>query len=44
MVFTIEPGIYFENRYGIRIEDTLVYEKNKIEILTKSKKELVILR
>ncbi|MEM4397011.1 MAG: Xaa-Pro peptidase family protein [Candidatus Woesearchaeota archaeon] len=43
-VFTIEPGIYFENKYGIRIEDTLLYKKNKIEILTKSKKDLVVVR
>ena len=42
--FTIEPGIYFPNKYGIRIEDTLVLEKNKIKILTKSKKELVIIK
>lgn len=42
--FTIEPGIYFPGKYGIRIEDTLVLEKNKINILTKSKKELVIIK
>lgn len=42
IVFTIEPGIYFNNKYGIRIEDTLVIKKNKLEILTKSSKELKI--
>ncbi len=43
MVFTIEPGIYIEDQYGIRIEDLVVLRKNGVEILTKSTKELVIL-
>lgn len=42
MAFTIEPGIYYSNKYGIRIEDT-VYLGKKIEILTKIKKELIII-
>ncbi len=43
MVFTIEPGIYFENKIGIRIEDTVLFNKKPI-ILTKSQKSLVIIR
>ncbi len=43
IVYTIEPGIYFPNKYGIRIEDTVVIERKKLKILTKSKKELVII-
>ena len=43
VVFTIEPGIYFPNKYGIRIEDTVVMQNKKIKVLTKSKKELVII-
>ncbi len=43
VVFTIEPGIYFLGEYGIRIEDTVLFKKNKIQILTKSTKELVII-
>ncbi len=39
-VFTIEPGIYFKN-YGIRIEDSVLAAKNKIEILTKLPKNLL---
>ena len=39
-VFTIEPGIYFPGKFGLRIEDTLVFE-GKVRILTKSSKELV---
>jgi Xaa-Pro aminopeptidase len=43
-VFTIEPGIYFENKYGIRIEDDILLQKDKKIILTKSNKELIIIK
>jgi Xaa-Pro aminopeptidase len=43
-VFTIEPGIYFENKYGIRIEDDILLQKNKKTVLTKSNKELIIIK
>ncbi|MCK5039359.1 MAG: aminopeptidase P family protein [Candidatus Aenigmarchaeota archaeon] len=33
MVFTIEPGIYVEGKYGVRLEDTVVMRKNRIERL-----------
>jgi Xaa-Pro aminopeptidase len=33
MVFTVEPGVYFENRFGIRIEDMVVMKNGKAEIL-----------
>ncbi len=33
MVFTIEPGIYLPNEFGVRIEDTIVMEKGKAVIL-----------
>ncbi|KHO49689.1 MAG: Xaa-Pro aminopeptidase [archaeon GW2011_AR9] len=39
-VFTIEPGIYFPGKFGLRIEDTLLFDGN-IKILTKATKELV---
>ncbi|MBS3101616.1 aminopeptidase P family protein [Candidatus Woesearchaeota archaeon] len=42
MVFTIEPGIYFPKRFGIRIEDTLLF-KNKPVLLTKTSKDLLII-
>ena len=41
VVFTIEPGLYFPNKYGMRIEDTVVFQNKKIKVLTKSKKDLV---
>ena len=33
MVFTIEPGIYLENDFGVRIEDTIVMVDGKAKIL-----------
>ena len=41
MVFTIEPGIYLPKRFGIRIEDTLLF-KNKPIVLTRTSKDLLI--
>ena len=41
IAFTIEPGMYFEGKYGIRIEDTVVRKDGKLEVLTKSPKELI---
>ncbi len=33
MVFTIEPGIYLPNKFGIRIEDTVVMQNGRTVIL-----------
>jgi Xaa-Pro aminopeptidase len=33
MVFTIEPGIYIPNEFGIRIEDMVAMINGKIELL-----------
>ncbi|MBI3035113.1 aminopeptidase P family protein [Candidatus Woesearchaeota archaeon] len=41
MVFTIEPGIYFPRKFGIRIEDTVLF-KSKPIALTKTSKDLLI--
>ncbi|MBI4064856.1 aminopeptidase P family protein [Candidatus Gottesmanbacteria bacterium] len=43
MVITVEPGIYIEGQYGIRIEDLVLLKRDGIEILSKSPKELTIL-
>ena len=40
MVFTVEPGIYIKNRFGIRIEDTRLFKKHPIA-LTKVAKEFL---
>ena len=33
MVFTIEPGIYLPNEFGVRIEDTVVMKNGRVVIL-----------
>ena len=33
MVFTVEPGIYLSDKFGIRIEDTVVMKKGRAQIL-----------
>ena len=43
MVFSIEPGVYFDGQFGIRIEDTVVLTKNGIKRLFTDDKKLVIL-
>src|SRR3989338_8091106 len=39
-IFTIEPGIYFPRKFGLRIEDTLAFD-GKVKVLTTATKELV---
>lgn len=43
MIMTVEPGIYLENRFGVRIEDMVFVTENGCIDLTCSDKELVIL-
>ncbi|MBO8170343.1 MAG: aminopeptidase P family protein [Bacillaceae bacterium] len=43
MVVTIEPGIYISGLGGVRIEDDVVITEKGCTILTKSKKDLIIL-
>ena len=33
MVFSIEPGIYLPNEFGVRIEDLVVMKNGRAEIL-----------
>ncbi len=43
-VITIEPGVYIEGKWGMRIEDTaLIKENQQIEVLTKFSKQLLII-
>jgi len=41
MVFSVEPGIYLPEKFGIRIEDIFTIEKNKLIQLTESSKEFI---
>lgn len=43
MVFTIEPGIYLENKFGVRIEDTVILENGKVRSLNKVTKDIIII-
>ncbi len=43
MVITVEPGVYLEGDFGLRIEDLVVVEKGGCRNLTESKKELILL-
>lgn len=43
MVFTIEPGVYFDGEFGIRIEDTVMLENGKVKRLFKDEKKLLII-
>lgn len=41
-VCSAEPGIYLPGKFGVRIEDVIVFRENGCEVLTKSPKELII--
>ena len=41
MVFTIEPGIYLSNHFGVRIEDMVYIKNSEKKLITKIKKELI---
>lgn len=43
MVSSAEPGIYLPGKFGVRIEDVVVFTPNGCEILTKSPKNLIII-
>ncbi len=44
MAITIEPGIYIPNSLGIRIEDTILVTRNGPKALTKSPKNLIVIK
>lgn len=43
MIMTVEPGIYLENEFGVRIEDMAVVTSDGCTDITESTKELIIL-
>jgi Xaa-Pro aminopeptidase len=42
-VITIEPGIYIPNFGGVRIEDVIVIRERGCEVLTQSRKSLIVI-
>lgn len=42
-VVTVEPGVYLENNWGMRIEDTILIKVKGVEVLTKFTKRMLIL-
>ncbi len=43
MVSSAEPGIYLPGKFGVRIEDVVIFTANGCENITKSPKNLIIL-
>ncbi len=42
-IMTVEPGIYLEGKYGVRIEDMVFVTEDGVINLTESKKDLILL-
>jgi Xaa-Pro aminopeptidase len=42
-VCSAEPGIYLPGKFGVRIEDVVIFEENGCRVITQSPKELIIL-
>ena len=44
MPLTVEPGVYIPGKFGIRIEDTILVNKDGGNCLTKSGKAICVLK
>ena len=43
MIITVEPGVYLEGDFGLRIEDMALVTESGVEILTHADKNLIVL-
>ncbi|WP_415282049.1 M24 family metallopeptidase [Candidatus Nitrososphaera sp. FF02] len=44
MAVTVEPGIYLQGKFGVRIEDSIIVTGGRPKVLNRFTKELVVLR
>lgn len=44
MVFSIEPGVYFNDKFGIRIEDSVTIEGGKVKSFMTFPKKLIVIK
>jgi len=44
MAFSVEPGIYMQNKFGMRIEDIVVIGDDGPEVLNKFTKEIIVIK
>jgi len=44
MVVTVEPGIYLQNNFGVRIEDSIIVRDDRPMVLNRFTKDLVVIR
>ncbi len=42
-VMSVEPGIYLDGRFGVRIEDIVMITEDGCDVITKSEKKLIVL-
>jgi Xaa-Pro aminopeptidase/Xaa-Pro dipeptidase len=43
MAVTVEPGIYIENKFGVRIEDSIIVNNDRPQVLNRFTKDLIVL-
>ncbi|HQQ89227.1 MAG TPA: M24 family metallopeptidase, partial [Oscillospiraceae bacterium] len=41
LVMSVEPGIYLEGRFGVRIEDIVQVTEDGCDVITRSEKKLI---